>query len=149
MHSTSLQRYHGLSSCRVQKLLSLVKHTLNWKLMDRLPLPTWVHPNGRIALLGDACHPMLPYRAQGAAMAVSFQRRMAELPLIGLIRSRMLLSLGPSFLNWNTLVKLSPSFRPTRISATNGPLAHKMRLVKISVPFIMKMGLCKRREIDQ
>lgn len=55
---------------RVQKLLSFVDHTLDWKLMDRAPLPTWIHPNGRIALLGDACHPMLPYRAQGAAMAI-------------------------------------------------------------------------------
>ena len=27
--------------------------------MDRKPLPTWVHPKGRVVLLGDACHPML------------------------------------------------------------------------------------------
>ena len=32
------------------------------------PLETWV--NGSTALLGDACHPTLPYQAQGAAMAV-------------------------------------------------------------------------------
>ncbi|KAH9172546.1 FAD/NAD-P-binding domain-containing protein [Lactarius sanguifluus] len=55
---------------RVQKLLSFVKSTLKWRLMDRAPLPTWVHPEGRVALLGDSCHPMLPYRAQGAAMAI-------------------------------------------------------------------------------
>ncbi|PCH42698.1 FAD/NAD(P)-binding domain-containing protein [Wolfiporia cocos MD-104 SS10] len=55
---------------RIQKLLSLVESTLKWRLMDRLPLPTWVHRSGRVALLGDACHPMLPYRAQGAAMAI-------------------------------------------------------------------------------
>ncbi|EIN04497.1 FAD/NAD(P)-binding domain-containing protein [Punctularia strigosozonata HHB-11173 SS5] len=55
---------------RVQKLLSQVQSTLKWRLMDRQPLPTWVHPSGRVALLGDSCHPMLPYRAQGAAMAI-------------------------------------------------------------------------------
>ncbi|OCH87107.1 FAD/NAD-P-binding domain-containing protein [Obba rivulosa] len=55
---------------RVQKLLSSVQSTLKWRLMDRQPLETWVHPSGRVTLLGDACHPMLPYRAQGAAMAI-------------------------------------------------------------------------------
>lgn len=39
-----------------------------WALFDRKPFKTWV--DGRVALLGDACHPMLPFMAQGAAMAV-------------------------------------------------------------------------------
>ena len=43
----------------VQKLLSHVKSTLKWRLMDRQPLETWVHSAGRVTLLGDACHPML------------------------------------------------------------------------------------------
>ncbi|KIK68672.1 hypothetical protein GYMLUDRAFT_92186 [Collybiopsis luxurians FD-317 M1] len=57
---------------RVQNLLALVKSptTLKYKLMDSEPLKTWVHPQGRVALVGDACHPMLPNRAQGAAMAI-------------------------------------------------------------------------------
>ncbi|KAH9850511.1 FAD/NAD-P-binding domain-containing protein [Lenzites betulinus] len=55
---------------RVRKLLSFVKSTLNWRLMDRQPLKRWVHPSSKVILLGDACHPMLPYRAQGAAMAI-------------------------------------------------------------------------------
>ncbi|EIW83381.1 FAD/NAD(P)-binding domain-containing protein [Coniophora puteana RWD-64-598 SS2] len=55
---------------RIQKLLALIPSTLNWKLMDRGPLRTWVHTDGKVVLLGDSCHPMLPYRAQGSAMAV-------------------------------------------------------------------------------
>ncbi len=39
-----------------------------WALFDRAPLPTWC--DGNVALLGDAAHPMLPFMAQGAAMAV-------------------------------------------------------------------------------
>ena len=39
-----------------------------WALFDRPPLPSWV--DGPVALMGDAAHPMLPFMAQGAAMAV-------------------------------------------------------------------------------
>ncbi|KAJ6503778.1 hypothetical protein C8R45DRAFT_1051125 [Mycena sanguinolenta] len=55
---------------RVQKLLELVPQALVWPLFDWDPVQSWVHPKGRVALLGDACHPMLPYRAQGSAMAI-------------------------------------------------------------------------------
>lgn len=37
-------------------------------LYDRDPLPRW--GEGRVTLLGDACHPMLPFMAQGAGMAI-------------------------------------------------------------------------------
>lgn len=37
-------------------------------LFDRSPLATWIQ--GRVALLGDACHAMLPYHAQGAVQAI-------------------------------------------------------------------------------
>ena len=39
-----------------------------WALYDRAPMPRW--GKGRITLLGDACHPTLPFMAQGAAMAI-------------------------------------------------------------------------------
>ncbi len=41
---------------------------LKWGLFDHDPLNRW--SRGRITLLGDACHPMLPFMAQGAAMAL-------------------------------------------------------------------------------
>ncbi|KAJ6571294.1 hypothetical protein B0H19DRAFT_1208878 [Mycena capillaripes] len=50
---------------RIQKLLALVSKTLIWPMFDRDPLQPWVHPSGKVALLGDACHPML-----GSAMAI-------------------------------------------------------------------------------
>jgi len=39
-----------------------------WALVERDPLPAWT--DGRVALLGDACHPMTPYMAQGAATSI-------------------------------------------------------------------------------
>ena len=39
-----------------------------WALHDRAPMPRW--GEGAVTLLGDACHPTLPFMAQGAAMAI-------------------------------------------------------------------------------
>ena len=49
----------------------LIRIGVNWKkwvLCDRDPVETWV--DGRVALLGDAAHPMMQYMAQGACMAM-------------------------------------------------------------------------------
>lgn len=53
----------------VQKLCNLTGQYLKWRLADFDQLDHWVHPSGKVALLGDACHPMMPYMAQGAAQA--------------------------------------------------------------------------------
>jgi 2-polyprenyl-6-methoxyphenol hydroxylase-like FAD-dependent oxidoreductase len=39
-----------------------------WAILEREPLPRW--SDGRVVLLGDACHPMTPYMAQGAATSI-------------------------------------------------------------------------------
>lgn len=54
---------------RVRRLCALTGAFRKWRLCDLASLPTWMHPSGKAVLLGDACHPMLPYLAQGAAQA--------------------------------------------------------------------------------
>jgi salicylate hydroxylase len=54
----------------VHHLLSYVPNgeVIEWSLNTHNPLPRWFE--NKIVLLGDSCHPMLPYVAQGAAQAI-------------------------------------------------------------------------------
>jgi len=53
---------------RVENVLAACPDVHKWAIVDRDALPRWAERN--VTLLGDACHPMTPYMAQGAAMAI-------------------------------------------------------------------------------
>ncbi|KAK1759958.1 6-hydroxynicotinate 3-monooxygenase [Echria macrotheca] len=61
-----LEGWDPICKAIVEKTPSLV----DWKLVYRDPLPTWVSKEARILLLGDAAHPFLPTSAQGATQAM-------------------------------------------------------------------------------
>jgi len=64
---TLRQSFEGFPET-VQIVLKGCPEVWRWGIYVRDPLPRWV--DGPVALLGDACHPMTPWMAQGAGMAM-------------------------------------------------------------------------------
>jgi salicylate hydroxylase len=66
----------------VRDCVKLMWRHVRWPMYDREPIADWVR--GRIALLGDAAHPMFQYIAQGACQAIedgySLARQVVEKP---------------------------------------------------------------------
>ncbi len=60
--------FAGWSPAVGELLDRVVEPVFRWALYDRPPLPRW--SDGAVTLLGDACHPMLPFMAQGACQAI-------------------------------------------------------------------------------
>jgi salicylate hydroxylase len=52
----------------VQAIIANLDVPYKWGLFVRPPMPRW--SEGRVTLLGDACHPTLPFLGQGAVMAI-------------------------------------------------------------------------------
>jgi 2-polyprenyl-6-methoxyphenol hydroxylase-like FAD-dependent oxidoreductase len=52
----------------VRMVLDACPDCHKWAILERDPLPSW--SRGRVILIGDACHPMTPYMAQGAATSI-------------------------------------------------------------------------------
>jgi 6-hydroxynicotinate 3-monooxygenase len=65
---TELRRAFEGFDPQVGNVLAACPDVHKWALVDRDSLERWAQ--GNVTLLGDACHPMTPYMAQGAAMAI-------------------------------------------------------------------------------
>src|ERR1700729_3421548 len=62
-----LERYAGWHESLL-RLFAAADTWYKWALYDRDPVPQWTR--GRVTVLGDAAHPMLPYLGQGACQAI-------------------------------------------------------------------------------
>lgn len=65
---TELRGFYADFHADARALLDACDSVLKTALYERDPLPAW--SEGRVTLLGDACHPMMPFMAQGAGMAI-------------------------------------------------------------------------------
>ncbi|CAI7648784.1 unnamed protein product [Penicillium glandicola] len=82
-HPANIETMRGLVS-----LASLVEEgeCVSWTLGEVPPIPSYVSTSGRVALVGDAAHALLPHAAQGAGMAIEDAASLAE--FVGHLRSR-------------------------------------------------------------
>ncbi|KAF4275152.1 hypothetical protein CNMCM8812_002652 [Aspergillus fumigatus] len=93
--SDVLAQYHDFhpTLLRIIKKATSIKR---WPLLYRDPIPTW--SRGRLVLIGDAAHPMLPHQGQGGAQAIEdggalgeIFARMPDHPTLDEIRDRLAL----------------------------------------------------------
>ena len=73
--SDLVREFQGWDERLIQLILSAAE-TKRWAIYDRAPLDTWTQ--GRVTLLGDAAHAMVPFFAQGAAQAIEDAVVLAE-----------------------------------------------------------------------
>ncbi|KAJ7183470.1 hypothetical protein C8R46DRAFT_1308115, partial [Mycena filopes] len=99
---------------RIQKMINLIPSTSKGKLVEQPVLGDWVHPGG-IVLIGDACHPLLPYGGQGAAMAIE------DATVLALLLSKMPLTLA---LTAYTELRKPLCTRIGAMSRSNGAMFH-------------------------
>jgi salicylate hydroxylase len=67
-NEAELDAHYAQCCAYVRRSLTKIQRDRRWNMVDRKPISTWVR--NRIALLGDAAHPMLQYIAQGACQAI-------------------------------------------------------------------------------
>ena len=74
--STTCDRAELLEKCGdgaelVRKVLALApEKPSKWLINDRKPIPDWTFQGGKVALMGDAAHPMVPHQSAGAGQAI-------------------------------------------------------------------------------
>lgn len=94
---------------RLTKIISCIPSVLKWKLCHHEELESWT--KNAVVLLGDACHPTLPYQAQGAAMAAEDGAVLGK--LLGLLDKSGLHDTG-SKRQMEQMLQLYESLRKTR-----------------------------------
>lgn len=131
----ALQQATGRCNSALQALLEAMPAWRAWSLSDRAPLTSAADmARGRIALVGDAAHPMLPYLAQGAGMAIEDAVALAEALGAG----------GPADVPGGFLRYAEARWqRNARVQARarrNGTIFHATGAVRLARDMAMRMG---------
>ncbi|KAI8937487.1 hypothetical protein NX059_005205 [Plenodomus lindquistii] len=70
------------------QFLGCVDKVDKWKLMHREEMESWINPQNNLVLIGDSCHPMLPYLAQGANSSIEDGAVLGLLLAPGILESK-------------------------------------------------------------
>ena len=62
----------------IRKIIGKVTNCLRWTLADLPLLQSWLSKSGKVVLIGDAAHAMVPFLAQGASMSIEDGACLAE-----------------------------------------------------------------------
>ena len=119
---------------RITQLLEACEECYLWGLFDRDPLTRW--SDGCAVLLGDACHPMLPFMAQGGAMAIEDSYVLAA--TINAYTSKRGQSLHEAFSHYEERRKP----RTTKVQAMSRTNARMFHLSGLSGRFIRALQFC-------
>ncbi len=67
-----------LAANAAPELANLIRQAPDWGVWSLYDAPASIMAHGRIALMGDAAHPILPFLAQGAALAIEDAQTLAD-----------------------------------------------------------------------
>ena len=112
--STLAERLRGFAP-NLQSVVAGLPNWRKWALLDADPLHSWGY--GRVALLGDAAHPILPFLAQGAVMALE------DAVTLGAAVARNSSNLPNALVAYES-ARLIRTWRVQRASRLNGLLYH-------------------------
>ena len=118
----------------LQDLLYAVPDWRLWVMHDRPPMQgAHQHAQGRVSLLGDAAHPMRPYLAQGAGMAIE------DAAELSLILKRATRQNAPAALQQYAANRWPRNARVQARALRNGQIFHASGLVRRSRDVAMKL----------
>lgn len=125
-HASDLRRALGPACTDLMTMVDAVQGWKLWPLNDRAPMAgAHEQAQGRIALLGDAAHPLRPYLAQGAAMAIEDAWTLGRLA-----QSKPEPEDWPALLKRYANTRWARNARVQSRSARNGTVFHASGLVR-------------------
>jgi salicylate hydroxylase len=120
-------------SSPARRLVTAVDTTSVWRLYDREPLPR--RTLGRLTLLGDAAHPMLPYMAQGTNQALEDAMALATL-----LRGATAADVGQALMRYQTL-RRDRTARVQQYARTNGIREQSALAVTLGHPWVLNYNV--------